>query len=87
MDSVGLGTPIRTYGELRDEIAKLEEPRPGYVRVYRGQTRDYATMLPTSLRPGGPRRDAIWHYCAMLFARELSAANKAAFSEDEAVCE
>jgi hypothetical protein len=86
MDSVELVAPLRTYRELRDEIAKLGEPSPGYVRAYRGQTKDFDSMLPTSLRPGAARRNTVWDYCTTAFARELLApSDPAALSEEDTI--
>jgi hypothetical protein len=68
---VPLKTPMTSYRQLREHLSKLEDPPPGYVRVYRGQTRDYGSMLPTGLRPGGVRRHPVLEYWSALASREL----------------
>lgn len=77
--------PIKTYSELKEELSRLGEPPPGYVRVFRGQTEEHGSMLPSGLRPGA-KRDAVWDYCATQFARErFGVANRGAFSEQDTV--
>jgi hypothetical protein len=63
---------ISTYADLLGEIERLEAPHPGRVRVFRGQTKDYGRMLPSGLRRP-LRNEFVWHYYAMLLARELLA--------------
>ncbi|MGH9830432.1 MAG: FRG domain-containing protein, partial [Blastocatellia bacterium] len=75
-------TAFATYHELMEELAKLPKPAPGFVRVYRGQTKDFGVMLPTGLRAGAPVRDPIWRYCAMVVGRELSAESGATHDDD-----
>jgi hypothetical protein len=52
-----LTVPITTYRQLREHLSKLGDPPTGYIRVYRGQTKDYGSLLPCGLRPwsGAPR--------------------------------
>jgi FRG domain-containing protein len=79
-------TPLKTYTEVKDELSKFGEPPPGYVRVFRGQTRDHGCMLPSGLRPGAIRRDPVWDYCVTQFAMErFGAANLGSLSEHEIV--
>lgn len=61
---------LSTYADLVAEIEKLGPPSPGCVRVFRGQTKDHRKMLPSGLR-GQIGNHAVWHYYAMLLAREL----------------
>jgi len=65
--------PVSTYAELLTEISKLETPRPGCVRVFRGQTKNYPTMLPSGFRKH-IRNEAVWHSYAMVLGRDLLAA-------------
>ena len=68
-----MSRPVNTYTELLSEIGKLEAPRPGCVRVFRGQTKNYPTMLPSGLRTH-LRNEAVWHSYAIALARDLLAA-------------
>jgi hypothetical protein len=81
-----LKDPITTYRQLREHLSDLGNPPRGYVRVYRGQTKDHGTMLPSGLRAGGARRDPVWHYWSALASRELlGAPDQLVSSADEAV--
>lgn len=81
-----MNVPINTYRELSEYLSNLGAPRSGYVRVYRGQTKDYMSILPTGLRPGAARRDPVWRYWSALASRELlSPEDRAVPSEEEAV--
>lgn len=64
---------INTYTELLAEIGKLGVPRPGYVRMFRGQTKNHPTMIPTGFRKQ-IRNEAVWHSYAMELGRDLLAA-------------
>ena len=78
--------PITTYDQLREHLSSLGDPPTDCVRVYRGQTKDYGSMLPSGLRPGAARRDPVWHYWSALACRELLApSSRIVPSEDEAV--
>ena len=65
-----MSRPISTYVELVAELAKLEVPRPGHVRVFRGQTKNYPTMLPSGVRKQ-IRDEAVWHSYAVALRKEL----------------
>jgi FRG domain len=81
-----LKVPITTYRHLREHLSKLGDPPTGYVRVYRGQTKDYGSLLPSGLRSGTARRDPVWHYWSALASRELlGAPDRLVSSEAEAV--
>jgi hypothetical protein len=81
-----LKVPITTYRQLREHLSDLGNPPTGYVRVYRGQTKDHGSMLPSGLRAGGARRDPVWHYWSALASRELlGAPDQLVSSADEAV--
>jgi hypothetical protein len=50
-------TAFATYRELMEVLAKLPRPAPGFVRVYRGQIKNFGVMLPTGLRAGASMRE------------------------------
>jgi hypothetical protein len=78
--------PITTYHELTEHLSKLGDPPAGYVRVYRGQTKDYGSLLASGLRRGAARRDPVWHYWSALASRELLAeTDHLVHPEDDAV--
>lgn len=52
-------------------IAELEPPSPGYIRVFRGQTRDYGRMVPSLLRGVKPRNDIIFRSYSHILADNL----------------
>jgi hypothetical protein len=61
----------------------LPPPAPGRVRVYRGQTKDYATLLPSGLRQS-IRNRTIWElYCQHLHADFLAQMQVAGDGMDE----
>src|SRR3569833_3313732 len=62
---------IDSYDDLKEYIADLKAPRPGYIRVFRGLCMDYGSIRPTGVRI--PMRNArIWQsYCWMLAADML----------------
>jgi hypothetical protein len=54
------------YGSFQDYIGNLSTPKPGYIRVFRGQCRDYGNVRPTGVRVP-LRNEQIWlQYCRML---------------------
>src|SRR5438477_12630674 len=60
-----MDNPVTSWAELQATIAALPSPKQGMVRVYRGQTADYPTLLPSRLRQpttSGPfiGKEAIW---------------------------
>jgi hypothetical protein len=68
-------TELSGIDEVRAFVGALAPPKVGFVRVFRGQSRDYGTVVPSSLRnPEGTRSRAIWrayaHYIAEGFWRE-----------------
>jgi hypothetical protein len=42
--------PVIDIGELQQRLAELPPPPSGFARVYRGQTRDYPSLLPSGVR-------------------------------------
>jgi len=59
------------YDELDSYIKSLRSPKPGYIRVFRGQNRDYGNMRPTGVRVP-LRNERIWRqYCKMLATEML----------------
>jgi hypothetical protein len=55
------GARVRTYRELQIRVEALPPPKPGYIRVYRGQDQNYP-LVPSARRRPVPR-DGIWtHY-------------------------
>ncbi|SRR5712691_7425439 len=68
-------TELSSIDEVRAFVASLAPPQAGFVRVFRGQSRDYGTLVPSSLRNlERSRSRAIWrayaHYIAEGFWRE-----------------
>ena len=69
-----MSRPISTYTGLLAEIGKLKVAPPRYARVFRGQTKNYPTMLPSGFRKQ-IRNEAVWHSYAMALGRDLLAAH------------
>jgi FRG domain len=61
---------ISTYERLVEALESLPPPAPGHVRVFRGQNRDYGTMIPTGLR-GPHSADMIWPVYASSLAMDI----------------
>lgn len=61
---------LRRYEDLLRAIAELPALPAGHVRVFRGQTRDYAEILPSGLRRS-LAREAIWHAYSMRLYADL----------------
>ncbi len=55
-----MGKPVASYDELLERLDKLSQPKPGFVRVFRGQTAHFKHMLPSALRAGGVYRRHVW---------------------------
>ena len=43
--------PVRDLAGVKKQLKQLGRPRPGFVRLFRGQDRTYPTLLPTARRP------------------------------------
>lgn len=69
-------TPSTHWSDLGAALAALPAPQPGHVRLYRGQTQDHATLVPTGLR--SPRSaDDVWLVFASLMAKQVLASEQA----------
>ncbi|HQZ37754.1 MAG TPA: FRG domain-containing protein [Vicinamibacterales bacterium] len=55
-----MAAAITDLDELRARLTELPAPADGCARVFRGQTRDYGVMRPSSLRPGKPSWNRLW---------------------------
>jgi len=64
--------PLTGIGQLLTRISALPSPPAGCVRVFRGQTRDYGVMRPSSLRPGKPRWNRLWDMTLTPLVNSLS---------------
>ena len=65
----GAENKLESIADVRSFVASLPAPKPGRVRVFRGQNRDYGSLVPSSFRnPEEARSRAIWrvysHYLA-----------------------
>ena len=43
--------PVRDLAGVKKQLKQLGRPRPGFVRLFRGQDRTYPTLLPSARRP------------------------------------
>lgn len=67
-----LNSPLTNYNSLIRALDALGPAPSGTIRVYRGQTSDYPTLLPSGLRRS-LRKQAIWHsYSSILYQSLLS---------------
>lgn len=55
-----MSEPIREFAQLSEQLSRLEPPREGHARVFRGQTGEFGAMLASGLRPGAPQRKHLW---------------------------
>jgi hypothetical protein len=57
----GAEKKLRSIADVRSFVASLPPPEPGRIRVFRGQNRDYGSLVLSSFRnPQGARSRAIW---------------------------
>src|ERR1700686_4326376 len=55
---------------ILDRLNSLHPP-PGCLRVFRGQSRDYGSLVPTALRPGFSGKDTLLRQYASVAAPTL----------------
>jgi hypothetical protein len=65
-------TDLSNLEEVRSFVSSLPPPAPGRVRVFRGQSRDYGKLIPSSFRnPQGARSRAIWRAYSQYLAEGI----------------
>lgn len=63
---------IKSYDELDKFLKRMDPPKPGLIRVFRGQADKHAQMLPTALRPNAkPRASMAWDSYTFALAQDL----------------
>lgn len=63
--------PINDFEELENVIKKLSSPKPGFKRVFRGQTENYPKMLSSACRPNATTKGFLWKL-ALINVPEIS---------------
>lgn len=57
--------PIQELAQLERVLQSLPPPKPGYLRVYRGQTTNFDKMLPSACRPNATSKGFLWKLAMM----------------------
>lgn len=70
---------FNSFNSLRDYLASLPAPRPGTLRVFRGQTRNFRQMLPSGLRGRELRSESIFRVYTTMLASRIMADNGAPY--------
>lgn len=66
-----VSTSPMQYSDLGQTIAHLPPVKPDYMRVFRGQNKNYGTLVPSALRKPGTVEYELWRVYSTLIARSV----------------